>query len=105
MLPLKTLPNPSDAYGLRPWKSKTTRKIKRNSKMTQDPSSLPYHPVQSTLALHVKENRRLNQISESVQVYVKLLNVNSSKISPFTMNMNIWNIKASRIQSGYSIMK
>ncbi|GFU32529.1 hypothetical protein NPIL_552281 [Nephila pilipes] len=103
VLPLKILPNPSVAHGFRPWKSKTTRKMKRNSKMTKDPSSLPYHPVQSTLALSVKENRRLNQISKSVQVYVKLLNVNSPKISPFTMTMNTWNIKASRIQSGYSI--
>ncbi|GFS31247.1 hypothetical protein NPIL_572991, partial [Nephila pilipes] len=38
--------------------------------MTQDPPSLPYPPflpyqsVQSTLALPVKENRRLNQISK-----------------------------------------
>ncbi|GFU05780.1 hypothetical protein NPIL_646281, partial [Nephila pilipes] len=31
------------------------------------PSSLPYQPVQSTLALPVKENRRLNQISNPVE--------------------------------------
>ncbi|GFS65294.1 hypothetical protein NPIL_327421 [Nephila pilipes] len=57
--------------------------MKWNSKITQDPPSLPYppyHPVQSTLALPVKENRRLNQISKSIQVYVKLPNVNLPKI-------------------------
>ncbi|GFT70321.1 hypothetical protein NPIL_676111, partial [Nephila pilipes] len=49
-----------------------TRKMNWKSKMTQDTPSLPYQPVQSTLALPVKENRRLNQISKSIQVYVKL---------------------------------
>ncbi|GFT36617.1 hypothetical protein NPIL_262361, partial [Nephila pilipes] len=73
--------------------------MKWNSKITQDPSSLPYHPVQSTLAVPVKEKRRLNQISKSIQVYVKLPNVKVPKISPFTMTMNTRNIKASRIQS------
>ncbi|GFS78352.1 hypothetical protein NPIL_348621 [Nephila pilipes] len=79
------------------------RKMKWNSKMTQDPPSLPYQPVQSTLALPVKENRRLNQISKSIQVYVKLPNMNLPKTSPYTMTMNTRNIKASRIQSGYSL--
>ncbi|GFU30946.1 hypothetical protein NPIL_528151 [Nephila pilipes] len=83
--------------------------MKWNSKMTQDPPSLPYppshphQPVQSTLALPEKENRRLNQISKSIQVYVKLPNVNFPKTSLFTMTMNTRNIKASRIQSGYSL--
>ncbi|GFS77252.1 hypothetical protein NPIL_352341 [Nephila pilipes] len=45
----------------------TTRKMKWNSKMTQDSPSLSYHPVQSTLALTAKENRRLNKISKSIQ--------------------------------------
>ncbi|GFT53389.1 hypothetical protein NPIL_664471, partial [Nephila pilipes] len=70
-----------------------------NSKMTQDPPSLPCQPVQSTLALPVKENRGLNQISKSIQVYVKLPNVNLPLISPFTITMNTRNTKASRIQS------
>ncbi|GFT74090.1 hypothetical protein NPIL_221791, partial [Nephila pilipes] len=67
--------------------------------MTQDPPSLPYppsipyQPVQSTLVLPLKENRRLNQISKSIQVYVKLSNVNFHKTSQFTMTMNTWNIK------------
>ncbi|GFT17006.1 hypothetical protein NPIL_637771 [Nephila pilipes] len=76
--------------------------MKWNSKMTQDHPSLPYQPVQATLALSVKENRRLNQRSKSIQVYVKLPNENLPKTSPFTMTMNTRNIKASRIQSGYS---
>ncbi|GFT86168.1 hypothetical protein NPIL_191341, partial [Nephila pilipes] len=60
-LSLKTLPNPSDAYGLRPRKCSATRKMKWNSKMTQDPPSLPYppsipyQPVQSTLVLPLKK--------------------------------------------------
>ncbi|GFT36474.1 hypothetical protein NPIL_286051 [Nephila pilipes] len=73
------------------------------SKMTQDPPSLPYQPVQSTLALPVKENSRLNQISNPIREYIKIPSVNLLKISTFTMTMNTRNIKASRIQSGYSM--
>ncbi|GFS82746.1 reverse transcriptase domain-containing protein [Nephila pilipes] len=78
-------------------------------KLLADPPSLPYppshpyQPVQSTLALPVKENRGLNQISKSIQVYVKLPSLNLPKISTFTMTMNTRNTKASRIQSGYSM--
>ncbi|GFS68289.1 hypothetical protein NPIL_272661 [Nephila pilipes] len=70
------------------------------SKMTQDPPSLPYQPVQSTLAQPVKENSRLNQISYPIREYVKIPSINFPKISPFTMTMNTRNIKTSRIQSG-----
>ncbi|GFT50954.1 hypothetical protein NPIL_50761 [Nephila pilipes] len=83
--------------------------MKWNSKMTQDPSSLPYppplpyQPAQSILALPVKENSRLDQRSKLIRVYVKLSTVNVPKISPFTMTMNTRNIKPSRIQSGYSM--
>ncbi|GFT17598.1 hypothetical protein NPIL_395721 [Nephila pilipes] len=72
--------------------------MKWNLKMTQDPPSLPYQPVQSTLALPVKENSRLNQISKPLREYVKIPNVNSPQIFPFTSTMNTLKIKASRIQ-------
>ncbi|GFS79607.1 hypothetical protein NPIL_121831 [Nephila pilipes] len=50
-----------------------------------------------------ERKQRLNQRSKSIQVYVKLPNENLPKTSPFTMTMNTRNIKASRIQSGYSM--
>ncbi|GFU12074.1 hypothetical protein NPIL_34781, partial [Nephila pilipes] len=45
---------------------------------------------------------REQQIESNIQSYreyVKLPNVNLPKTSPFSVTMNTWNIKASRIQS------